>query len=155
MKKLSKENLIKQFQVVIDTREQLPYRFKNSITMGLPTGDYTIKYGNRIYADKIICERKSRVGELYAATGKDRERWERELTRLSKIEFRFILLEFSFMDIVNKQPPGILEASSVYGSIASWYVQFNVPFVFCENRNNARAYMYKVFYEYVKHRILE
>jgi len=154
MKKLSQENLIKQFRVIVDSREQLPYRFQNSITKGLPTGDYTIQYDNRSYEDRIVCERKSRVGELYAATGRNRERWERELERLSKIEFRYVILEMDWLDIVNKQPPGLLESSCVYGSIIDWHIKYNIPFLFLHNRTNARMFIWKLFYFFTEKEIL-
>ena len=155
MRKPSVDTLIKQFQIVIDTREQTPYKFSNSISRGLKYGDYTVSYNGKSYEDKIVIERKSAISELYSATGKERERWERELEKLKKVEIKMVLCEFSFLDIVNFPPPGILEASAVYGSIASWQVVYGVPFIFCQNRNNARAYTWKVFYEFVKHRILE
>lgn len=154
MKKSSKEDLINKFEIVVDVREKTPYKFKNSVAWALPFGDYTVSYGGVFYQNKIVVERKSNVSELYSATGSPRERWERELEKLSKVNIKFILCEFSFLDIVNKQREGVLQASSVYGSIASWQVRFGVSFIFCENRNNARAYLWKVFYEYVKHNIL-
>lgn len=87
------------------------------------------------------------------ATGDHRKRWERELEKLADIPYKMVLTEFSFLDVVNKQPPGDVEASSVYGSIASWQVRYGIPFMFCENRVNARAYLWKYFSEFVKHKI--
>jgi ERCC4-type nuclease len=153
--KKSLDNIVKQFRVIVDTREQLPYKFENSITGTLLYGDYTVEYEGDIYLSEICVERKSRVAELYQATGKDRIRWEKELERLSKISLKFILCEFSYMDIIKKLPPGKLEPQCVYGSIAKWQVVYNVPFIFCENRTNARALLWKMFYEFVKHKIIE
>ena len=154
MRRESRENRIKKFQVLVDTREQMPYQFKNSIIKGLSTGDYTIKYEDRIYEDKILVERKRSVSELYAAVGTDRERFERELEKLAIIPFKFVVCEFDYMDLVNDQPPGQLEAPAVYGSIISWHIKYQVPFLFLKNRTNARNFIYKLFENFVKYKIL-
>lgn len=151
----SKDSIIKQFRVVIDTREQHPYSFTGSIKDTLPWGDYTIDYEGKRYQDEICIERKARVAELYQVTGRERSRWEKELEKLSKVPIKYVLCEFSYMDIVNKLPPGKVEPQSVYGSIAKWQVVYNIPFLFCENRTNARALLWKMFYEFVKYRIVE
>ena len=52
-------------KVVIDTREQLPYEFEDSITRTLQTGDYSI-FG---YEDQITVERKTKA-DAYGTIGK-------------------------------------------------------------------------------------
>lgn len=153
-KKLSKEDQIKEFKILTDTREQLPFKFPNSSIYTLPYGDYTIEYNNRPYYDKIVVERKGAVSEIYSATGSGRDRWERELEKLSKIDVKLVLCEFSYLDLVNKQPFGKLPSSAVYGSICKWQAVYDIPFIFCENKANARAYLYKLFWSYTKHKIL-
>jgi len=153
--KKKEEKLIEQFQVVVDSREQKPYRFKNSIISALPYGDYTIFYKNKNYINRICVERKSNVSELFAFSGRHRERFERELKKLSEIEYPILLLEMDFMDIVNEQPPGILLASVVYGTLISFMVKYNIHIYFVHNRVNARAVLYKLFYNFVKYKILK
>lgn len=155
MRKPSKDTLIKKMNILVDTREQHPYLFPNSVKYTLPYGDYSIEYDGKIYYDKIVVERKGSVSELFSAAGKERDRFERELEKLSKVEIKFVLCEFDYMSIVNNQPPGILPASSVYGSIAKWQAVYGVPFIYYKNRRNARGFLWKCFYEYVKYRILE
>lgn len=156
IKKISKENQIKQFKILTAKNEQQPYKFPNSklYTMPMGHGDYTIEYDGHSYYDKIIIERKGNVSEIYNATGSGRQRWERELENLCKVDVKLVLCEFSYLDLVNKQPYGNLPSSSVYASICKWQAVYDVPFIFCENKSNARAYLYKIFYEYVKHKIL-
>ena len=155
-RKISKEDKIKQFKILTANNEQNPFRYPNTkfYTMPMSCGDYTIEYDNRPYYDKIVVERKGNVSELYSATGSGRECWERELEKLSKIDIAIVLCEFSYLDIVNKQDHGKLQASAVYGSICSWNAVYGIPFIFCENRVNARQYLYKLFYCYTKHKIL-
>lgn len=155
MRKPSLQTLINSYVPIIDSREQMPYRMANSVVRGLPFGDYSLEYEGRSYQDQIIVERKHHPSELFAASGSQRERFERELQKLSTVPFRYILAEFSFMDIVNMNVPGQLSPSVVYGSIICWHVRFGVPVIFCGNRVNARAYLIKTFQEFVKHKILK
>ena len=98
MRKSSQETLINKFKVIVDTREQTPYKFKGSIIRTLSYGDYTLDYENISYFNKIIIERKSSVSELFAATGSSRERWEREMEKLRSVDYKWILCEFNFKD---------------------------------------------------------
>lgn len=152
--KKEQEKRLSYFKILTDTREQTAYKFPNSEIQMLKQGDYSVEFEGVNYENCIVVERKSSVSEIFSATGSGRKRWENELERLKPIDIKFVLCEFDFMDYVNECPPGLLEPSCVYGSLAKWQVQYNIPFIYCGNRANARAYMYKVFYEYVKHIIL-
>ena len=154
MRKPSQDSIIRKFNILIDTREQQPYLFPNSVEYTLPYGDYSIEYNGAYYYNQIIVERKGAVSELFSATGSQRDRWERELEKLRVIPIRLVLCEFDYMDIVNDQPPGKLPASAVYGSIAKWHGVFNIPFIFCGNKRNARGFLFKLFYEFVKYKIV-
>ncbi len=157
MKKQSVDDLLKDFTIVIDTREQTPWVFEGSKSDTINAGDYTvaINHNNRLIKyDKIFAvERKSAVSELYAATGENRERFENELEKLSKLEHKFVVCEFNMIDIENDVPPGVLLPSAVYGSIFSWHIKYGVPFLFCGNRVNARACAYKLIQFFVKYNI--
>jgi hypothetical protein len=150
------EEAVDKFVILTANNEQRPYSYPNSKAFSMPMGfgDYTIEYDGKPYYDKIIVERKGAVSEIYGASGSGRDRWERELENLSKVDVAIVLCEFSFMDLVNKQPFGKLSASSVYGSICKWNAVYGIPFIFCENRCNARGYLYKLFREYVAYKIL-
>jgi hypothetical protein len=155
MRKPSLDSLIKKMVILTDNREQTPWRFPNQRNCTLKSGDYSVEYDGKSYEDIIIIERKSSVSEIFSATGSGRERWERELERLQGVYYRFVLCEFDYMSFLNDAPPGRLATSAVYGSIPSWHIQYNTPFVMCGNRVNARAYAYKIFYEFIKYKVLE
>jgi len=155
MNQKEKEEIeINRFKIFTDNREQLPFKFPNTIYGTLPCGDYTVEFEGKLYNNQIVIERKGGISEIYGATGSGRDRWERELEKLKSVEIKMVLCEFSYMDLVNKQPFGKLPSSAVYSSICSWQAQYNIPFIFCENRVNARGYLYKLFYEFTKHNIL-
>ena len=156
-RKQSKESLLKEFKVVVDSGEQLPYKFgkDRTIIQGLPYGDYTLIYNGRLYHDQIVIERKSRVSELFAFSGSQRDRFCRELEKMKDVKYKYLLFEFSLLDIVNKQPPGILSASIVYSTICSFAIKYQIPFLFCDNRINARGITYKLLEFFFKYEVLE
>lgn len=77
---------------MIDTREQRPLCLPNSERANLRTGDYSIRVGDRDYRDQIAIERKS-LSDLLGVIGCGRDRFERECTRLSMIEYAAMVVE--------------------------------------------------------------
>jgi len=155
MKKPSIDALCRDFDIIQDTREQEPFKFNRAIVQGLPFGDYTIVHNGKNYINEIVCERKGSVSEIYALTGKERDRFERELQKMTVSRRRFVLCEFDYLELVQNPPPGILEPQSVYGTIISFWTRYNIPFFFMGNRANARNFLYKTFYFFVKYEILK
>lgn len=89
-----------KFKVIRDSREQNGWTFgiggscAGMSVKGLPTGDYTIEG----YETSFIIERKADTGEF--AKNIIEHRFERELERLEKFEYPFMVLEFSLDDII-------------------------------------------------------
>ncbi len=154
MRKPSQKSLIERFRIIVDSREQTPYRYPRSYVRGLPYGDYTVEYDERLYLDKIVIERKSNVSELFAFSGSQRDRFVRELEKMKDVKYKYLVFEFELLDIVNKQPPGLLDPKIVYSTLCSFAIKYNIPFLFCGNRVNARAMTYKLFEFFVKYEIL-
>ena len=152
--KKDEEKAINDFRVVVDNREQLPFKFSNIMYTTLPYGDYTIEYAGKIYIDKIVIERKGNVSELFAFSGSNRERFCRELEKMKNEKYKYLLFEFDFMDIVNKQPYGKLPASTVFATLFSFMIKYQITPLFCGNRTNARNTLYKLFQFFVKYEIL-
>lgn len=82
--------------VIIDTREQNPWRFATSKTkvQTLKTGDYTLEG----YEDLLVIERKGCIGEFAKNISEDR--FERELERLENFKYSFIILEFNMGEVI-------------------------------------------------------
>ncbi len=154
MNQKEREEAINKFTILIDTREQIPFRFPNSKTKALPYGDYTIQYDNKNYIDKICIERKGNIGELFSFSGSGRERFCRELEKMQNVKYKYILIEADFMDIVNKQPYGKLPASTVYATLCSYAIKYQITPLFCHSHINARQVLYKLFQFFVKYEIL-
>lgn len=104
--------------IIQDTREQLPI-FKCSETIierGLKTGDYSIVG----FEDKITIERKS-IPDLYGSV--KRERFEKCVTRMKKMEWAGLLIEGKEDDVMRKQAYGKIVPRQVYGALTSYEIQ--------------------------------
>jgi len=92
-----------KYTVVRDSRERegegwfwKSSRYCDGTVRGtLQTGDYTLQG----YHEMLIIERKGSISEW--ATNITQARFERELERMAKIRFPFILLEFTLTDVMN------------------------------------------------------
>lgn len=131
------------FTIIIDTREQQPWNFKNyELTSAkLDTGDYSIEG----LQDFVTIERKKSVNEF--ANNITEKRFKDWIDRLSKIEFAFILLEFSINDVL-KYPAGSgipqkmwsrikISPNYIIKNILEISMIYKIPVLFCDNHSNA------------------
>lgn len=138
------------FRIVIDTREQAPFRFtgiKATRSQGgatvvvdlltdrhLDTGDYSVAGMEA----RVAVERKS-LPDLFGSLGHERERFEREIQRLNAMEFGAVVVEADFRAI-RETPPDRTQMSpdSVEGSILAWSVRYpRVHWFPCSDRRHA------------------
>lgn len=140
------EPITNPFSIIIDTREQAPFQFQNFIAdsihrvqissspdvysipslyiptevSGLKTGDYSIPG----FESEIAVERKS-LTDLYGTIGSGRNRFVRELERLSAMKVAAVVIE-SNMDYAMKYPPANsrLPPKAVFRSINAWEQEF-------------------------------
>ena len=116
-------------KVVIDTREQLPYEFEDSITRTLQTGDYSL-FG---YEDQITVERKTKA-DAYGTIGKGRTRFIKELERLREIDYSAIVVEASLTNFVEPPRFSQLNPKSAINSLLAWSIRYGVHIYFADNR---------------------
>jgi len=121
------------FTVVIDTREQAPYPFAQpltgprkaplsvqTITKGLPTGDYSLVG----FEGLVAIERKS-LSDLYSTLGQGRARFTRELERLAAMEFAAVVIEAEWSAILGAPPTrSELNPKTVLCSIVAWQQRY-------------------------------
>jgi ERCC4-type nuclease len=128
------------FTVIVDTREQAPYQFRtfkadarHKMISGiqkalfipvevatLKTADYSIKG----HESEIAIERKS-LTDLFGTLGGGRDRFKRELERLSKFEVAHIVVEASWLAVLQYPPERAkLNPKSVFRSINAWEQEF-------------------------------
>jgi DNA excision repair protein ERCC-4 len=130
--------------IIQDTREQAPYTFV-CITppplvevATLASGDYSVKG----LEDRVAVERKSLV-DAFGTFGQGRDRFERELERLSRLRFGAVVLEADWDTIVFRPPArSRLKPKTVIRSMAAWAIRHNVHFYWCPNRAAAEKWTY-------------
>ena len=158
------------FRIVIDTREQLPYRFDNlgvivpTLTAALHSGDYSILG----FEDRIAIERKS-LTDLYGSCTRGRDRFEREIQRLEELEeealcldlncgcqgfhssFAAVVIEATWHEVEN---PMLLDPAwenqtrpeSILGTITAWSIRYpRVHWWCCGERRDCEKQIYRTF----------
>lgn len=124
--------------ILVDTREQMPLLFRGEVTQRatLATGDYSCTCAGVDLRGVVAVERKS-VSDLLACVGGQRERFERELERLSKIKFRALVIEGTLIEVVDATAGRRLTPSQVLGSVLAWVFKFSIAPIFADNRTAA------------------
>ncbi len=143
MKRKDKE----EFVIVIDTREQHPYRFEGAVTKALKSGDYSVLG----LEDRITVERKTKE-DAYASLGAGRTRFEKELMRLSGFDYSAIVIESSLADFLQAPAFTKMNPKAAMNSLVSWSVKYKVFVFFASDRRHAKALVYRILQKYWKHR---
>ena len=143
-----------QFKVVVDTREQAPWRFTGhplpiieTITdRALKTGDYSI-HG---LEHRFAVERKS-VGDFLHSIGSDRERFEREMERLANMDYAAVVIEGGWEDLVINLPENSrMNPRSISGTIFAWSVRYGVHFWPMPSRRFAEVAAFRLMEQFWK-----
>jgi ERCC4-type nuclease len=137
--------------IIIDTREQLPYRFWKCVKphpkiefAALKTGDYSLKG----FEDKIVVERKT-IADAYNSFVRGRTRFEKELERMQALEYAAVVIEGDWLDILRSPPiRSKVRPKSIYASIIAWEQRYGVSFWPCPNRAFARKTTYRILERY-------
>lgn len=126
--------------IIIDSREQLPYSFKHpSEIKALKTGDYSIVG----LENSVVVERK-RHSEFIQCLSGERERFQRELERGQSLHRLFVVVEASFKGVIEclyEDWPSGMHKNAIRGTIAAWENRYNhVRFHFCGDRDTAQSW---------------
>ena len=141
--------VIAPYQIAIDSREQFPFFFTGYradahqgykplvipiVVKGLKTGDYSIVG----MEDKVAVERKS-LQDAFGTFGAGRERFERELERLSELDFAGVVIEAGWPAILHRPPPHTkFTSKSFFRSVIAWNVRYpKIHFWAAETRSFA------------------
>ena len=139
-------------RIVIDSREQLPLKFRKDIetvTRKLDVGDYSIDG----YENKIAIERKS-PSDLFGSLGKGHQRFKREIQRAEDYDYFGILVEAPFKAIYNKEFVGS-EYSKMKGDVIvqicyTLKFKYGVDIIFCNGRKEAKSLIRQLFKAWLK-----
>jgi DNA excision repair protein ERCC-4 len=130
---------------LIDSREQLPFRFgpprrkdfASAITrtITLREGDYAVAIDDGEPLS-IRLERKS-LSDLFGVIGYGRERFERELERLAQYQYRAIVIEGTLLDVLRGAEYSRVHPASAIGSLCAWSIRFGVHVWYGHDHVNA------------------
>jgi len=143
------------YYVIVDTREKLPYTFQPNdycegfIKRKLELGDYSLEK----YEEILVVERKRTTAELAINVFEDR--FDRELEKISKVKYGFVLCEFSLTDIL-EFPVGSgiptsrwdtlkVKPALLLKRVVEYMTQYHSNFIFCDNALNAQKILNSIF----------
>ena len=133
-------------RIICDTREKIPWTFtSNKIesveVKKLDTGDYSLEN----FEDLFCIERKKSTSELFKNIIE--KRFEKEMIRMSELSYKFLILEFTFEDVLNyPRGSGIppkkwrytkIHPNFVIKKLAEYSVQHGISIIYAGNTANA------------------
>jgi hypothetical protein len=118
----------------------------------LDTGDYTMEG----LEHKLCVERKASIEEMASNLGADnKERFERELQRMTKYEHKYLVLEFPLQDLLDypnnsSLPEEIkkklkLSGKYILKKLIEFQLNYGVHIVFCEDKVAAFFFVASLF----------
>lgn len=135
--------------IVADSREQAPYSFEqwpvNVVRAGLPAGDYSL-IG---FEDRVAVERKTLDDLIGCLMGKERDRFQRELSKLRPYESAAVIIEATLCDITRGRYRSQMKPQAALQSIATFFVRCGVPFLFCGDRASGEYMTYSLLSKYL------
>lgn len=133
-------------RIIQDSREQAPFRFEGFPavveTGALEAGDYSLAGFER----RVSIERKS-LSDLIGCLSGDRARFERELARLRGFDACAVLIEQPQPTLRLGHYRSAMDAGSAWQSCLAFMQRFNVPFIWCNSRQDAE----QVTFDYLRH----
>lgn len=124
------------FQIIIDTREQQPYRFRDVqvVRSALKTGDYSVNGLESV----VSVERKS-LNDFVNTIIHGRKRFKAELLRMKRIQYRCLVLEANIDDIMEHRYHSRTSPNAVFSILTAISAKY-IPIIFCKNRYYGAKY---------------
>ena len=118
--------------VLIDSREQRPWGFSPEVDTRrckLDVGDYSL-HG---FADRVSIERKN-LNDFISTLIHQRRRFYRELEKLRRYEFRFMVVEAHLQDVLDRRYTSAADPMAVLGLSNAIMIDFRIPVLFWGRR---------------------
>lgn len=134
-------------RIFVDTREKLPFNFKNSLENKLDFGDYTA--GGDFYT-KTFIDRKSQ-DDFRQTFGKDIERFRREMDRCVSFNcYMFVVVESSIDKIESDNKASKFRSNLCYlwHNVRALLIDYpeNIQIIFAHSRSGAQKLIPKILY---------
>ncbi len=106
-------------KIIIDTREQLPYKFETPSEIGtVSVGDYSICG----LENHIAIERKE-LNDLIGCLTTGRERFEKELQKGKALDYFALVIEASLKDLINGSYRSQMQPKAAIQSLLAFSVR--------------------------------
>jgi ERCC4-type nuclease len=130
--------------ILIDTREQQPLVFPGGVETSIVTlrqGDYSLQG----LEDIAVIERKG-LGDLVACCTNQRDRFERELTRLRDfVRWPILLVEATMQDVTSGDYRSLAAPQAVIASTIHWHLRYDIPTVWAGTPAHAAEWSLRFF----------
>jgi len=137
-------------EILIDSREQLPFTFERydveTDVRGLPIGDYSIPG----FEDKAAIERKGLDDLVGCLKGKGRDRFERELSKSRQYELFSVVCESSWADLAQGKYRSQMKPQCVCQSVLTFQIRHYVPFIWAGSRGAAEYITFSLLQKYAR-----
>jgi ERCC4-type nuclease len=130
--------------IIVDTREQTPWRFSQEATVQrakLDAGDYSL--GG--FTDRVAIERKSLADAVQTFCSSERERFEDECRLLRGYEWKAIVIEANVDDVLAHAYRSQAHPNSVIGSTVAWWADYGIPTLWAGDARNATNIVERLF----------
>ena len=154
--------------ILVDTREHegkhdhiLNYFDANKIQWTknkLDYGDYSVLLPKNVelgilrdldFSSRIVIERKANLDEFASNVTKERERIKKEFAQAPAN--KVLLIENgSYVDMINGKYTSQYSAKSYYGTIHSFWHEYNLPVFFMPDKRYSGAFIYGYLYYYLR-----
>lgn len=140
------------FSVIVDSREQAPWHFTGIecdktgsplivplVNTALVSGDYSIEG----FENSVAIERKS-PGDFRGSITADRDRFEREMERLAKLEYAAVVIEADWKELLEPAQHSRVSPTAIARTIQSWSIRYGVHFFPMPGRRFAEVWTFRL-----------
>ena len=135
---------MKDYKIVVDSREQKPLWNKEVIVKKLDVGDYSI-LGQEV---NISIERKN-LGDAWSTMLSGNKRFHAELKRAESLDYFAMVIEGNYTDLLKKNFPGSyyskVKAYIVSQILFTFHVKHGMNLFFCNGRVEAKKIIKELF----------
>lgn len=165
-------DLLKTFEIIVDTREQKTQRaeqryksfgvdyYRGTLNYGDYCGNITFQDGTKLYdtsatiSAKCVVERKMNLDELAGCFTRGRERFEREFQRAADNGCRVFLLceNGSIEKILKHEYRSRFNPKAFLASVVAWNIRYDMQLIFCSQLTSGTM-IKEILYRDIKDRI--
>jgi len=125
------------YQIIIDTKEQKPYRIPGAMFKALDTGDYSIAGLENIFA----IERKT-LSDFYRSITKGHARFRKEIQRAKEFLDFVILVEADPEKLIDTYSNGRqIHPNSIRGTVKKWREEYGIRWVFVKTSRQGKKFV--------------